>query len=60
MPAEGRQKMGELSERIISGLAPEHFANGAGRAVETTLRPEKPCLRAFDALLLKILTSRRV
>lgn len=60
IPAERRQKMGELSERIISGFAPEHFANGAERAVEMSLTAEKPRLRAFDALLLNILSSRWV
>ena len=60
IPVERRQEMGEVSERIISGFAPQHFAGGAERAVETTLRVEKPRLRAFDALLLNILTSRWV
>lgn len=60
MPVELRQKMGELSQRIISDFAPEHFANGAERAVDPTLSAERPRVRAIDRLLLRILASRSV
>ncbi len=60
MPVELRRKMGELSERIISDFAPEHFANGAEQAVDLALSAETSRGRAVDRLLLGILASRSV